>query len=141
MKGILIFISLACCVHIFAQDRLDVLTFDLSLEQMSTIRLKSNQTNTKFHPSFDLSLDELASLDFHKVAVESSRIDINYDLTLEELSELTISSNEGRIIPKYDNSIQILSKLLVTKEYIIENQLHFPYDLPIELLMKLSIGN
>ena len=139
MRKILLASLFFVTTEVFSQNTTSLLSFDMTLDQMADIRLKSNQNEMRFAPSYEMSLEELSKLDFQKVAKESSRLDIGFDLSLEELSNLNLHQETGSINPAYDLPLITLSKLLVKKEYLIDNQLDFPYDLPLESLMKLSL--
>lgn len=80
-------------------------------------------------------------MQIQKVAKETSVIGIDFDLSLEELSELALSSNTLNIQPEYGTSLNTLSKLSLKKQYLIDHQINVSFGLPIETLAKLSIAD
>lgn len=139
MKQYLAIVSLLFGFQSFAQNKIQILDFDLTIDQLSEIRMKSDFASQQIHPGLELSIEELNEIQIHKVIKETSVIGIEYDLSLEELSELALSSNTLNIQPEYGTSLNTLSKLSLKKEYLIDNQINVPFGLQIETLAKLSI--
>jgi hypothetical protein len=139
MKRILVIFSLILGFHSFAQTKLQILDFDLTIDQLSELRMKSDLNTFQIHPSLEMTLEELNDLQIQKVLRQSEVIEIGYDLTLDELSELSISKNTNIIQPDYNASLNTLSKLSLKKGYLIDNQINVSFGLSIETLIKLSL--
>ena len=139
MKSYLVLVSLLFGLQSFAQNKMQILDFDLTLDQLSEIRIKSDFKPLHIQPSLELSLEELNEIQIQKVFKEISIIAIGYDLTLDELLELSLSTNTNNIQPDYNTSLNTLSKLSLKKEYLIDNQFNVPFGLSIETLVKLSL--
>ena len=139
MKRSLLLVSLFFSYLSFAQSKVQMLNFDLTIDQLSEIRMKVDFEPFQIQPGLELSLEELNEIQIHKVVKETSIIGIGYDLTLDELSELSLSTNTNTIQPDYNASLNTLSKLSLKKEYLIDNQINVPFGLSIETLVKLSL--
>ena len=122
-----------------AQNKCQKLDFELDLDQLSDIRIKSNIHSLQIHPGLELTLEELDQIQIQKVVKVSSVIGIEYDLTLDELSELSISANTLSIKPDFNTSLNTLSKLSLKEEYIVTDQINVPFGVSLETLAKLSL--
>lgn len=139
MTKLVVIFSLLLGFQSFAQSKCQKLDFDLTLDQLSEIRMKSDFAPFQIQPGLELSLEELNEIQIQKVIKETSVIGIGYDLTLDELSELSLATNTNTIQPDYNASLNTLSKLSLKKEYLIDNQINVPFGVSIETLVKLSL--
>ena len=139
MKRYLVIVSLLFGFQSFAQNKSQVLDFDLTLDQLSEIRMKSDFQPFQIQPGLELSLEELNEIQIHKVVKETSTIGFGYDLTIDELSELNLSAITNNFHPDYSASLNTLSKLSLKKEYLIDSQISVPFGVSIETLVKLTL--
>lgn len=59
MKQYLVIVLFLFCFRSFAQNKIQLLDFDLTIEQLSEIRMKSDFTSPQIHPGLELSIEEL----------------------------------------------------------------------------------
>ena len=138
-KFVAINLLILCALISSAQNNRQKLDFELDLDQLSDIRIKSDIQSFQIHPGLELTLEELDQIQIQKVVKVSSVIGIEYDLTLDELSELSISSNNLSIKPDFNTSLNTLSKLSLKEEYIVTDQINVPFGVSLETLAKLSL--
>lgn len=118
----------------------DSLTYNLPLSDLVDIQVSPDSFAVELNPSYSQTLDDLVTFNVSKVLALNTKINLTYDVPLEDLLSLDPTAYEASLnSPSYENmSLDGLMALEVIQMPYLKEKIVLSYDSPIEGLVNIQ---